>query len=484
MRFLRRSLTGLFMLALAAALLAWAGQMVGGAIEARLSREAPERPARERVVAVNVLPLTPETLTPTLTAFGEVRASRRLELRARAAGTVVALHPAFVEGGQVAAGDLLVQVDPASARAARERARADLADAEAEARDAARGRDLAGAELQAAERQARLRAQALARQQGLRDRGVGTDAAVETAELAAAAADQAVLSRRQALAQAETRLDTAQTRIARARIGLSEAERELADTALHAAFDGTLSGVSLVEGGRVSVGEQLAELIDPGALEVSFRVSVAQYAHLLGADGQLGAAPITATLDSAGVPLTARGAVIRESGAVTSGETGRVLFATLDQARGFRPGDFVTVTLEEQPLERVARLPATAVDAAPSVLVLGADDRLERAEITLLRRQGDSVIVRAPGLAGREVVAERSPLLGAGIKVRPIRPGGAGTPDAPEMVALGPDLRAELVALVEASARPPEAKARILEQLQADQVPAQMVERIRAQAGG
>ena len=53
---------------------------------------------------------------------------------------------------------------------------------------------------------------------------------------------------------------------------------------------------------------------------------------------------------------------------------------------------------------------------------LGAEDRLPEAPVEVLRRQGDDVIVRATDLHGREVVAERSPLLGAGILVRPIRP--------------------------------------------------------------
>ena len=54
------------------------------------------------------------------------------------------------------------------------------------------------------------RAQALERQEDLKTRGVGTDAAVETAALALSAAEQAVLSRRQAEAQAAE--DVAQAR--------------------------------------------------------------------------------------------------------------------------------------------------------------------------------------------------------------------------------------------------------------------------------
>ncbi|GAA0295830.1 efflux RND transporter periplasmic adaptor subunit [Rhodovulum strictum] len=485
MNFLRRSLVGLFLVALTFGLLAWAGHMVSSAIQARLADQPGQRPARERVFAANVVTVTPETISPVLTAFGEVRARRTLDLRAEAGGRVVDLHPAFEEGGRVKAGELILRVDPSNAQWARDVAQTDLAGAEADLRDAERKLVLAREELAATGDQARLRAQALARQQDLRARGVGTDATVEDAALAASAAAQAVVARRQSEAQAEAALETAHNALARARIRLAEAERALADTELFAAFSGTLAEVSQVEGGLVTPNERVAQLIDPAALEVAFRVSTAQYTRLLDQGGALRPAPVTAVLDVFGADLTATGQLIRESGAVAQGQAGRLLFASLENAPGFRPGDFVTVHLEEPPLERVARLPATALDAAAQVLVLGEDDRLEAVQVELLRRQGDDVIVRAAGLAGREVVAERTPLLGAGIRVRPLRPGAEAAGDAPETVELSPERRAALIAFVESNPMmPDEAKARVRAQLEQDRVPVRVVERLESRMGG
>jgi len=106
--------------------------------------------------------------------------------------------------------------------------------------------------------------------------------------------------------------------------------------------------------------------------------------------------------------------------------------------------------------------------------------------VEVLRRQGDEVVVRAEGLAGREVVAERSALLGAGIKVRPIRPGGTALlGDEPDMVELTPERRAALIAFVEGnSAMPAEARERLLAQLRQDHVPARVVARLEARMGG
>lgn len=484
MRFLKRTLVGMFLLAVTLAVLALAGQTIGTSVAERMNAEPRSFPQRERVIAVNIVDFVPETITPELTVFGELRSRRTLELRAGVGGNVTWVAPEFVDGGSVTAGQPLLRIDRADAQSAYDRAAADLKDAEAELRDAERALVLAQDELTAARDQETLRTQALTRQQDLASRGVGTAAAIETAELSLSSARQSVLARRQALANAETRIDQSATRQTRAQISLAEAQRTLDDTELFARFDGTLSDVSIVEGGRVTPNEQLAQLIDPGELEVAFRVSTSQYARLLGEDGRLRGAPVTITLDVSGVDLQTSGRITRESAAVAEGQSGRLLFATLDASPGFRPGDFVTVKVEEPPLGFVARLPATALAADNTVLALAEEDRLELVEVTLLRRQGDDVLVRSGDLPGRAVVAERSPLLGAGIKVRPLRPGADATAEAvPTTITLDPDRKARLIAFVENSRMPAEAKTRLLSQLEQDEVPTAMVERIESRMG-
>lgn len=486
MRFLRRSLIGMFLLSATLGLIAVAGNSIYGALQTRWAQQETARPARERVFAVNVVEVVPRTISPELVTFGEIRSRRALDLRASSGGQVVWLAEGFADGGTVEAGALLARIDPQDAQSGFDTARADLSEAEAELREAVRALELAEDEVASAREQADLRGTALNRQRDLADRGVGTAAAVETAELAASSARQAVLSRRQALAQAEARIDQARTTLQRREIALAEAERRLADTEIYAAFSGVLSEVTVTQGGIVTNNEQLARIIDPAALEVSFRLSTPQYARLVGDTGRLPLADVSVALDVLGVDLTATGRISREQAAVGEGQTGRVLFASLDAAPGFRPGDFVTVTLREPALEQVALLPASAVDSNDGVLLIGAEDRLEEGRATVLRRQGDDVIVAVGDIAGREVVAERTPLLGAGIKVRPLRPQGeAAVPEGPAMVVLDPDRRARLVAFVEGNNRmPAEAKERMLSQLGQDEVPVEVVERIESRMGG
>lgn len=483
MRFLRRSLTGVFLLAVTLALIAWAGEMVRSAVVARMNEEPRSFPQRERVLAVNVVTLEPQIIAPELTVFGELRSQRTLDLRSATGGIVLSANDALVEGGAVEAGQLLLRIDPVEAEAALDRVRADLQDAQAEQRDAERALVLAEDELTAAREQLVLRERALTRSRDLETRGVGTAAAVETAELAASSAQASVLTRRQALASAQARIDQAATRLARAGISVSEADRAVADTQVFAAFDGTLAEVTISPGGRVTANERFAQLVDPTQLEVSFRVSTSQYARLLDEAGQLIKAPVAVTLDVSGVNLRADGQITREGAAVGAGQTGRLLFAKLDAAPGFRPGDFVTVRINEPALNDVALVPATAVGADQTVLVVGEEDRLSSAAVTLLRRQGDDVIVSVGENAGATIVAERSPLLGAGIKVRPIRPGVAEDVPEPEMITLDEERRAKLIAFVTEGRMPEEVKARIIGQLEEEQVSSETVTRLESRMG-
>ncbi len=489
MRFLRRTLSGLFLFALTLGLLAYAGNLLRSSIEARMNAKPRAFPTQERVASVRTVTVTPERIEPELTVFGELRSSRTVGLRASVGGIVQDVAEAMVEGGTVASGALLLQIDPADAESQLARARVDLDDALSEGREAERALDLGRDELAAAEAQAVLREQALARQRGLQERGIGTAPELEAAELSASSASQAVLARRQTIAQAETRIDQAATRRARAEIAVAEAERDLANTRITAPFDGQLTEVAVSPGSRVTANEQLAVLVDPTALEVAFRVSATQYARLLGKAHRIQGAPVTVRLDVDGLPLTGTGRVVREAAVVAQGQTGRLIYAELEGAPGLRPGDFVTVIVTERPIDDVARIPASALGADDTVLALGPDDRLESIVVDVLRPQGDDVLIAAAALGGRDIVAQRTPLLGAGIKVRPLAdetmPEETAAVSAPDMIALDPDHRARLVAFVEANERmPAETRDRLMEQLRQDKVPAEVVDRLESRMGG
>ena len=485
MRFLGRGLIGLLLFSLALGLLGLAGNTIKVAVQDRMNQEPRSQKARERTFAVKVVPAEVTSINPTLNAFGEIQSRKTLDLRMAASGQIQELSINFVEGGSVKSGELLVRLDDSDHQTAVDLAENNLIDAKNEVMEAARNLSFSKEELAAAEEQEKLRLRALTRQKDLVERGVGTAAALENAELSASGATQAVLSRKAAVDQAKNRGAQAETRLVRAELALKDAKRKLEDTKLYAEFSGLLSGVSLVKGGIVSANERLGQLIDPEVLEVSFKISTQQYTRLLNDNGELLKAPVSVSLTNTDQGLNTDGVIIRDSASVAKGQTGRQVYAKLTKSVGFKPGDFVAVKVEEPTLNWVVKLPSTALDASNNVLLLGEGERLEEAQVKLMRRQGNEVIVRSRDLSGKEIVAQRTPVLGAGIKVKAIRSGEENEVAEVEMLELTEERRAKLISAIETNGYIPKTvKERIIGQLTQPKVPADVVARIESRMGG
>ena len=486
MRFFRQALIGLTLLTLSVGILAYAGNLIKDALSERFAQEARVSQPRERTFAVNVVVAEPKAITPQLEAFGEIKSRRTLDLRLALGGQVTRLSENFVDGGQVKSGEKLVEIDDADAQSFYLKAQADIMDAEAEVEDAERALLLSQDELEAALKQSNLRKTALSRQRDLQVRGVGTKAAVEAAELALSSAEQSVLNRRSGIDQVKARGASAATRLIRSQLALDDAGRRLEDTKLFSKFDGVLSDITLVEGGILGANERIGRLIDPNSLEVAFRVSTEQYSRLLNENGKLINAPASVSLNLMGSEITTNAMLERDSGSVAEGQTGRLLYAKLDKAIGFKPGDYVVVKVDEPELNFAINLPASALNADNQVLILNDEERLENVDVSLLRRQGNNVIIRSRDLPGKEVVAQRSPLLGTGIKVRAVRSGEADKPPkAPEMLELTDDRRQKLIKFIENNKWIPKtAKERTIGKLKKEKVPAEMVNRIESRMGG
>jgi len=110
MRFLRRSLVGVFLLSVTIALVAWAGTLVRGAVADRMAQEPRSFPQRERVLAVNVVQMVPQALTPVMTVFGELQSQRTLDLRTSVGGTLTVADVPLIDGATVQAGQMIAQI--------------------------------------------------------------------------------------------------------------------------------------------------------------------------------------------------------------------------------------------------------------------------------------------------------------------------------------------------------------------------------------
>lgn len=446
------------------------------AVDETTSRGPPQ--TRERDYIVDVARLEAGTVAPVISAYGQVRAWRMLEVRAAGKGPIIEISRNFRDGAIVASGELLFRVDPAVFERRVKDAEVALAQAETEWAESKDTLSLSIAEVGTARRQLALRKRDLQRKSGLMGKGFVAETALEAAKHEAENAQQTLNTTLKSQITAHMRIKSGRLAVERAKITLEDARKSLRDTAYRAPFAGPLNDVIATLGKRVSENEKLGILIDPASLEVSFRVSDAEFGRLLadGPTGTLKPLAIKIRLDLGARNITLDGVLDRAASVTELAKGGRTLFARIVPGAGLqiRPGDFVTVEVFEEPLTNVVRIPVESMTDDGRIFLLTEGDRLEVLQARVLRRQIDSVIVTGVPV-GREFVKARQPFLAAGVKVRPVR---SGAPPPPTHLVLSKERRAALVAYVKSRRRMPDhVKQNILKRLAEPKVPAAMVER-------
>jgi len=331
--------------------------------------EAAAPPPVRPLLTATVSPRDHETFGP---FAGTVEARYQTQLGFRIPGRMVA-RDVYV-GDLVGKGKRLAALDPTVPRLALTRARADVADAEAQV-----------ANTGAVE----------ARQRTLFSGGNVTQAQL----------DSAVASR-----------DTAAARLTQVKSALQKAQDELGYATLLSDFDGVVTAWNAEVGQVVSAGQAVVTVARPDVREAVIDIPD----DLLGsvrADAQF-----TVELQSA-PGITARGSV-REIGPIAdpSTRTRRVRLTLLKPPDSFRLGTTVTVALE-RPTEPRILLPATAVlerDGRTQVWVVAPDGRSVTARaVRLGGRDGERVAVDEGLAAGERVAVAGVHGLREGQPVRP-----------------------------------------------------------------
>ena len=291
------------------------------------------------------------------------------------------------------------------------------------------------------------------------------------------------MSKRQAVANSKARINRAKTSLKRTIINLNESQRKLKDLAVKAGFDGVLANVTGVLGGLVNPNERLGELIDPNALEVSFRISSEQFVNLESVEGGIKAASVS--IYFTGLDTVIPAVIERSSAAVGEGMTGREIFARLvgKNAAAVRVGDFVTVKLIEPELQNVSIIPSTASTSRGEVLVVGDDKRLRAANVNILRKQGDNIIIQSDNLSGLSIVKQRTPQLGTGILIEPRFEGVVEIPSPPENVVLSPEQQEKMLNHIKKGRMPDGVKKRIMDKISTGTIPKSMYDRITDSMG-
>jgi RND family efflux transporter MFP subunit len=329
-------------------------------------------PYQTLVPTVRVIQVQPTAEYLAVNSQGTVQPSSQTELILEVTGRVIWLSPAMVNGGAFKKNDTLVGIDDADYLTLLQRSEAALKRSEAEY-------ELSKDELT---RVVSLHKRQLASQQQMDD------------------------------AHRATQVDEAS--LIEARAGVEQADRDLSRTKLRAPFDGLVRNERVNAGQFVARGESIGTIYATDSVEVRLPISVDQLGFL-------------------GLPVSTRGQIPQEQRPVATviadfgdtrtlwdgelvrleaqfDERSRMVYGVVqlqlddDGESPLLPvGLFVQAEIRGRYVERVIRLPRTAMRDANQVLVVDSDDRLHFRQVSLLRQERDDILVSS-GLEDGELV--------------------------------------------------------------------------------
>jgi HlyD family secretion protein len=206
-------------------------------------------------VAVDVgSPTRHATFRSTVTASGEIVATRYADIGSSVMGKIVSLP--VRESDRVTAGQVLARIDAVQAQSSLASAEAQVRALESDERAVREQVKAAQADLAAAEAHARDATQQFARSRDLFARGLVPESEFQTARAAADTASAQVLSARAAVDRTTESQVAASRRVAQARAQRAGADDVVSKTSIVSPIDGVVSRLRVREGEMVVVGIQ------------------------------------------------------------------------------------------------------------------------------------------------------------------------------------------------------------------------------------
>ena len=339
---------------------------LAGAVAFLMVKSRDDLPRREQpaaVAAVQAITVNPGPVAVTIESRGMVAPQRAIDLVSEVSGRVVWVDPGFVQGEEVQAGQLLLRVDPIDYEVA-------VADAEAA---------LASAELSLAEVKA--------------------------------------LVQKAAIVEAQSRVSAARER-------LRQARNDLANTEVSAPFSAIVDVKQVDLGQYVQTGQALTRLLSTDVAEVRLPLlasDVPFVEHGADVDGNWPELTLMATFGDAQYRWQAR--LDRVERRVDEQTRVFYLVAQVDRPydltlheHALAIGLFVEASFKGRPVPNASRLPRSALHRNDSVFVV-ENGLLRERKVTLLRREGDSVVIGEGLRAGDVVVTSRLSLMVDGLPV-------------------------------------------------------------------
>ena len=407
-------------------------------------RTGPEqRPPAKRRTPVRAIQVVAQPVVPRVLGYGVAEPARTWQAVAQVPGRVLDRHPRLVEGGQLPAEAVLVRIDPQEYQLAIDEADAAIQSLDARLLELDGTKQNTESTLEVERRTLQLQTDELRRKRELLEGGSGSQAEVDAAERAylGQAAKVQDLDNVLRLIPAQTAMLLADKKATEAQLATARLNRD--HTTISTPFAAVVAEATVEESQYVSVGQVLAELHDISAAEVTARMPMAKFRHLI-EPGQLRVPSVADAVSgemvrALGVEATVRlrvgdlapewpARIDRFAPALDPQTRAIGVVAVIDKpyaqvVPGKRPpvvrGMYLEVEIRGRAklgrvlVPRVAlhsvAAPSAATATARTAYVADADDRLQRRTVQVEFTMQDFAVVAA-GLAGGETLVVTDPI--------------------------------------------------------------------------
>jgi RND family efflux transporter MFP subunit len=354
-----------------------------------------KRPPEKMAPLVSTTALQSENYTFSIPAMGTVIPAREMGLQVPVPGEVIYVHPEFTEGGMVAQGMKILQVEPKDYELAVQQKRKALADAE----------------------------YSYKLEQGHQD--------VARKEWSLLYGDKPIDEGESDLALRKPHLEKVQVEIKAARAELEQAEINLQRSTLTAPFNALVLSTYVELGSQLSSQEKLADLVgtDNYWVQVSLPIDRLKWIQIPNGDQHAGSeVKIFYRTDNVKI-----GKVIRLLPDLSKeGRMARLLIEVNDpldlQAKNEKQpmlliGEYVRVSIKGEELQNVFQVPRSAFHNDSEVWIVNEEGKLSIRSVKTIWRDQDSVVVKDGFKSGETLVVSDIAAPVAGMDLRIEQPG-------------------------------------------------------------
>ena len=394
-------------------------------VKVRPRAEKQERTSDGRLV--EVVRTRSLSLPMIVEAYGTVAPREPLKLVAEVRGQVVAMHPAFIEGGFVKSGEVLLTIDPRDYELAVRRAKVGIRQAQAELDRLAQDVLNLNASLKLARSDVDLALAELNRFKKLAGLDMTSQSVLDKADRQVLTSRERVQSLENQLAITKPDRIRLENQMEMAKVSLEQAILDVERCRIDTPFDAWVTQKTVETGQHLAIGQSVGSIYRAGAFDIEVKIPLNDLAWFPDDVGSGEGLPVEVLFMETSIPKLWNGRVARIKAALDQTTRTLPVVVEVDEpsaedsiiraADRLKPGMFVTVRIQGRQVENVHRLPRHLIHDGDTVY-LAANDQLSIQPVTILRSFKQNVLISS-GLSDGDLVIT-TPLSGAvpGMKIR------------------------------------------------------------------